>query len=137
MNAVHDRSDVEDRLRAALSAKAATVTRTHLRRPEPPSGARRGNRLRTTALLTLAAALIGAALVLPAALSHHTEQPPATSPHSPTVPPPSPQPAPARPSPSSPVARTAGAGRAGEGGTSGAAGVHARPDRGTAAGPAG
>jgi hypothetical protein len=91
----------EERLRAALAAKADTVTRADLRRPVLPATGRTGHRLRTAALLTLAAALIGAVLALPSALTHHGDQPPAApppaAPSSSPPPAPAPVPAPARP----------------------------------------
>ncbi|MCA1223076.1 hypothetical protein [Streptomyces sp. 8L] len=74
-------STVEERLRAALAAKADTVTHAGLRAPLAPVAGRAGHRLRTAALFALAAAVIGVALALPAALARHTDQPPATRPH--------------------------------------------------------
>jgi hypothetical protein len=88
----------EERLRAALAAKADTVTRADLRRAVLPSTGGGGHRLRTAALFILVAALIGAALLLPGALTHRADQPPATRPHPTTSPSAAPAPAPARPS---------------------------------------
>ncbi|WP_329457001.1 hypothetical protein [Streptomyces sp. NBC_01497] len=85
----------EERLRAALAAKAATVTRADLRHPLPPSAGRVTHRLRTASLLALAAALIGAALLLPGALRHQADQPPAIRPQPTASPSSSPPPAPA------------------------------------------
>ncbi|GAA3733464.1 hypothetical protein [Streptomyces tremellae] len=100
----------EDRLRAALAAKAATVDRADLRRAAPPpAGPRVARRARTALLCALAAAVAGAALALPGALTHHQDREPATRPHAST---PAPEPSGPRgrsPLPVQPVPGTPGA----------------------------
>ncbi|MFJ4847053.1 MULTISPECIES: hypothetical protein [unclassified Streptomyces] len=92
MTAVVDRPDraaTEERLRAALDAKARTVGPDSLRRAVPPSAlARPRVRMRTAAVavLGLAAALACVLLAVTAAQRDNRPVPPASPTHSPTVP---------------------------------------------------
>ncbi|MEU6981794.1 MULTISPECIES: hypothetical protein [unclassified Streptomyces] len=109
----HD-SPVEERLRAALAARAALVTSRELRRDEPPRGRTRGTRrVRRLAFAGLgAAAAVAAAYllgVLPGGVPSPAPEPPARPPG--IVEHPTPRPAP--PPSSGPVAPsvTEGGGR--------------------------
>ncbi|MEW2547031.1 hypothetical protein AB0910_14840 [Streptomyces sp. NPDC047002] len=106
----------EDRLRAALAAKAATVDRCDLRRAvPPPAGQRTARRARTAALCALAAVVAGVALALPGALAHHQDREPATRPRHTSTPAPEPSgprgrsPLPVQPVPGTPGGPVSGA----------------------------
>ncbi|MER7949013.1 hypothetical protein ABTY59_16655 [Streptomyces sp. NPDC096079] len=93
-------SPVEERLRAALAARAALVTHRDLRRGAPPRGRRRGTRqVRAIALAVLGTAAAVAAVCVLALLPDGSKGPdpvlPARTPsHVGTPPPPTPAPAP-------------------------------------------
>ncbi|MFF9852648.1 hypothetical protein [Streptomyces litmocidini] len=98
-------SPVEERLRAALAARAALVTPRDLRRDPPPQGRRRGtHRIRAIALTVLGTAAAVAAVCVLALLPDGPRSPdpvpPARTPArvgTPPVPTPAPDPPPAPP----------------------------------------
>jgi hypothetical protein len=80
---------VEERLRAALAAKAASVTHDDLGSPRPPSrrpavALRRG--LRVAAVVALAAVLVAVLLLLPQLLARSHDPVPAGPPSPPASP---------------------------------------------------